>query len=856
MKKLLCAFIAALMICLCFTGQISAESQTNEPENGAVLYETDFSGGLPDGFRIPKGHEGKVYVEDGFLYLDATGREFTKVLLPEELDKYGNYEITIHATILQPRDAGRWASIMYRLQNPSGNGYPYMHMCFRYDSTLSNGVEFAYRTEQNSWNVTSTGSVKDHKFSDGTLDEVKVTVRDERAIHTINGEKGVDCTDATLYETGAVGLTANFCILKVDDIKVTYLRSTAASTVRFTEIAQSALGVIGGYTLSEYVNGRTQLEGLASSETVPANAIFRVDPSLNVTDADGKAFARLDEAVALLGGVIMPTFYVKDAESADAVCRYLDETGMSDVFVMSDKDELVLGCRKKYDLCRGVLDFTEELKGKTALSDKELLKIRQRTNAAFASVAVIPENVALKENVKYLYDRLISVWVSSPSPVTGITQAFSIAASGGHGAVTDNTALMYKVLNEYMSGDKLFRSPLNIGHRGIPQQAPENTVEGSLLAYELGADCVENDIYITADGELMVMHDGTTGRTASADLNMEKSTSEQLRELLVNKQFPNKEGFTECRVPFLEDYFKAIKGKDMLLFIEIKSTSKNLVEKLWSLIGEYGVEDQVCVITFHQGQINNLKEIFPEMSAGYLCNPLVSGDTANKQAKAVLSKVQKMSSTYNPSFSGHTKEFAAAANMRGLTTWPWTIDDKNVYIDFFMSGYNGLTTNNCTIPAKFVKILSAPEYTAEINEGETYTVKATALTYERKEADASEKVRVIPLEGDITVNGTELSFPGPGTYAYALEYTHKINSKNSYTLYTRPVSVTVKGGEVTDTESVTDTVTEPDTATDGNDQETVVKGVNPAVIIVSAVAAAAVIGGVIVAVVLSKKKKT
>ena len=243
------------------------------------------------------------------------------------------------------------------------------------------------------------------------------------------------------------------------------------------------------------------------------------------------------------------------------------------------------------------------------------------------------------------------------------------------------------------------------------------------------------------------------------------------------------------------------------------------------------------------------------MSAGYLCNPLVSGDTANKQAKAVLSKVQKMSSTYNPNFSGHTKEFAAAANMRGLTTWPWTIDDKNVYIDFFMSGYNGLTTNNCTIPAKFVKILSAPEYTAEINEGETYTVKATTLTYERKEADASEKVRVIPLEGDITVNGTELSFPGPGTYTYALEYTHKINSKNSYTLYTRPVSVTVKGGEATDTESVTDTVTEPDATTDGNDQETGAKGVNPAVIIVSAVAAAAVIGGVIVAVVLSKKKK-
>lgn len=847
MKKVLCLVTACLLIWLCIPGAVSAGNQ--EPAEGAVLYEADFSTGMPEGFRVPKGHEDKVSVKDGFLYIDAVGREFTKVYLPESLDKYGDYEITIHATMLSPRDSGRWGSILYRLQD-TDKGYPYMHMCFRYDSNPENGVEFAYRTEQNGWSVTSKGSVSGHVFKDDVLDEIKVSVRGDRAVHSINGEKGVDCTDAGLYEKGAVGLQANFSILKVKDVKVTYLRHAAsASAAGFVEISQPTLGVIGGYTLSEYVESKAQLDGLASSETVPANAVFRMNASLQATDKSGAAFAGMDEILAALDGKIMPTFRVEDEAAADAVCGYLSDNSVSDAFVMSTKDALVLRARESFALCRGVLDLTDEFKDRETLSGADLLKIRQRANASFASIVVIPDNVALKENVKYLYDRLVCVWVSASAPVTTAAQAFTVAASGGHGAVTDNTALMYKVINEYMSGNKLFRSPLNIGHRGIPQRAPENTVEGSLLAYELGADCIENDIYITADGELMVMHDGTTGRTASGNLNMESSSSDKLRELTVNKQFPKKAEFSECRVPFLEEYFKAFKGKDAMLFVEIKSTNKKLVEKFWSLVSEYGVEDQVCVITFHEGQIKNLKEIFPEMSAGFLCNPLVSGNTPGKQVKSVLNKIQKLGSTYNPSYSGHSAEFAAAANMRGVTTWPWTIDDKNAYISLFMNGFNGLTTNNCTIPAKFVKVLSAPEYSAQIEEGGTYAVKASALTYERTESDVSDKVRVIPLDEGVTVNGTELSFRGAGTYSFALEYTYKINSKNSYTIYTRPVTVTVKGAEPahTDAETVPSTDAETDTETspsDGGGKKFPVAAIVIPAVIVAAGAAAGVTAAV------------
>lgn len=864
MKKVFCLIISALLLVLSLSGVISAKQA--EPENGAVLYETDFTNGIPEGFRYPEGHGDKVYVKDGILYVDAVGREFTRVFLPDSLDKYGNYEITIHAAMLQPRDGGRWGSIIYRAQNLN---YPYYHMCFRYNSDAANGVEFACRTEQDTWSVTSKGGISGHSFSDSTFDEVKATVKGDRAIHSINGEVGVDCTDATVYSTGGIGLQANFCILAVRDIKVTYIRTGGTSSApAFTEIAQSDLGVIGGYTLSEYVQSKEALDKLSSASAKPANAIFNVNSNLEVTGSDGKAFAKADEAFAALGGVIMPTFKVSDEQTVDALCDYLSGNGISDVFVMSEKDELVLKARKTYKICRGVLDLTNELKGKTSLTDKELLEIRRRTNASFASVAVIPDTVAETKNVKYLYDRLIAVWVGAASSVTTKAQAFRIAAAGGHGAITDNTALMYDVIGNSMSGSKLFRVPLNIGHRGLPTQAPENTVEGSLLAFEEGADCVENDIYITKDGMLMVMHDGTTARTASGNLNMESSTSDQLRELKVNKQYPAKKEYADCKIPFLEEYFTAFKDKDMQIFVEIKSTNKALVEKLWELIKEYGVEDRVSVITFHESQIKNLKDIFPEMSAGYLCNPLVSGDTGAKQVKAVLGKTQTLGSTYNPAYSGHTNEYVKNANMRGLTTWPWTIDDKSVFIDFFMAGYNGITTNNCKIPAKWAKTLSSKENGYELEQGETLKVQAEITTYKREISDVSDTVRVIPLSDNMTVgDGNVITFGGEGEYSFALEYSQKLNTKNTYTIYTQPVTVLVKApvqtetetetGTETETEAVTETAPSTDAQTTDKAAETENENKNgsfPIVVVIIGVIAVVAAAAVIIAVAAKKKK--
>jgi len=52
-----------------------------------------------------------------------------------------------------------------------------------------------------------------------------------------------------------------------------------------------------------------------------------------------------------------------------------------------------------------------------------------------------------------------------------------------------------------------------VAHRGASARAPENTMEAFRLAHEDGADAIELDVHLTADGQLAVIHDDTLERT-------------------------------------------------------------------------------------------------------------------------------------------------------------------------------------------------------------------------------------------------------------------------------------------------------------------------------------------------------
>jgi len=54
--------------------------------------------------------------------------------------------------------------------------------------------------------------------------------------------------------------------------------------------------------------------------------------------------------------------------------------------------------------------------------------------------------------------------------------------------------------------------PYAFAHRGARSHAPENTLEAFTLALRLGATGLESDVWLTADGEAVLDHDGVAGR--------------------------------------------------------------------------------------------------------------------------------------------------------------------------------------------------------------------------------------------------------------------------------------------------------------------------------------------------------
>jgi glycerophosphoryl diester phosphodiesterase len=57
----------------------------------------------------------------------------------------------------------------------------------------------------------------------------------------------------------------------------------------------------------------------------------------------------------------------------------------------------------------------------------------------------------------------------------------------------------------------MLEPPIGFAHRGARAHAPENTLEAFTLALRLGATGLESDVWLTADGEAVLDHDGVVG---------------------------------------------------------------------------------------------------------------------------------------------------------------------------------------------------------------------------------------------------------------------------------------------------------------------------------------------------------
>lgn len=799
-------------------------------ETEYVLYENTFDDeSALDDLTVVEGAESALSIADGKLSIKGTS---VRVLLPELYADFGNYKIDVEATLQNPSDSSRWMSIMFRA-TPSGLYYPYYQMAIRSNATAANGVEFARRTPANAWDVAYTSAYKEaidpnkfYKFTvcayDGYVSE---SINDELLIY------GRELTDRT---AGRVGFQANNCTMVVDSIKITLQNDIPDGPPQkpaLVNVRDFNTNIATTPTMVSFVETEADYNGITTDE--PATAIFRLNDEGKVTDAEGKALATLDELYAKLENKVIAAFNPTSEKAVDALAAYCEEKVIEDVAVASTDVELINYAYEQNYLIRGIVLFEE-----ADYSEEGLLAIREKVNANHAKVAILPYEGISKEVVEYLQKLLVTVWVNGPeaeSDTTFMTQILS----GANGIVVSDRAAAEKCFTEYFEENSFTRQILIIGHRGLPSKAPENSIEGSKLAYEAGADIVENDVYISKDGVVIVMHDGTIDRTTNGTGYIESMTYEQLQQYTLNAVG----GIEGAKIPTLEDYFKEFGSLDKHIFIELKSGNQNLLKPVVDLIREYDMSSKVNFISFDTNQLARAQALAPEISVGYLCSGLTNSNEPLESVRAAISATQHYGSTFNQSGSGISEEFVTELSHRGITFWPWTYNTQPTLLEQYFWGINGFTTDYAswvTDTAKSVKFQSDID---AIGAGQSVQLDFSAFTYADEETALGDKAEIVIIDGgdNVTLEGNTMTAKGEGSVSFYCRYKTSLSNRSLY-VCSDIVTLTTGGAGAESSTAVSESSETPGTA----DNSVIIW------VVIGVIAVAAIAGGVIAA---AKKKK-
>ena len=163
-----------------------------------------------------------------------------------------------------------------------------------------------------------------------------------------------------------------------------------------------------------------------------------------------------------------------------------------------------------------------------------------------------------------------------------------------------------------------FILPKLIGHRGVKNLKPENTLESITKAFDLGLECVEIDVKISKDSIPLLLHDDTLDRTTNGTGLVCDFTFDQINYLDAGYYFYNSK--TDIKVPSLRSVLDLIKRKQKYLNIELKPNKnyeKLNVEKTLQEINKISY-DKIYFSSFDLSSCITLKETAPHLQCGFL----------------------------------------------------------------------------------------------------------------------------------------------------------------------------------------------------------------------------------------------
>lgn len=261
------------------------------------------------------------------------------------------------------------------------------------------------------------------------------------------------------------------------------------------------------------------------------------------------------------------------------------------------------------------------------------------------------------------------------------------------------------------------QTPRVIAHRGARAHAPENTLPAAALALACKADMWELDTGLSADGELVVIHDDSAERTSDVALRADLAalkpwkladlSFEQLRSLNAGAWFASKDPFQtialgevsqdqlrsyeNVQIPTLEEALRFTKNNNWRVNVEIKNHAglkghEEVTQKVLDLVIKLDMVEQVLLSSFQHTYLREAKKLLPELKRGALVE-----DTKPEDVVKVCKDC--FADAYHPQDKLLTREDVESLHNHGIEVNVWTVNTEEAMRHFIKLGVNGIITD-------------------------------------------------------------------------------------------------------------------------------------------------------------------
>ena len=238
-----------------------------------------------------------------------------------------------------------------------------------------------------------------------------------------------------------------------------------------------------------------------------------------------------------------------------------------------------------------------------------------------------------------------------------------------------------------------------VAHRGFSYEYPENTVAAATGAINAKAEGCEFDVYISRDGVVFVMHDGTFNRTTNvkAEIVDGKPKPVRLNELSFDEIRRLDAGswkdakFAGEKIPTLDEMLAALKQSECWPVIEIKQAG--FEQQVIDAVKKAKLEDRTVIIAFSKDVVKTIRKLAPTIPVAWLW-----GDKWEKSDEELVEFLVAAANEIDTNLLdlAHTHMNANVVkglNDAGITVWCWTVNDPARMAVLRKAGVISITTD-------------------------------------------------------------------------------------------------------------------------------------------------------------------